>query len=388
MAAIGSGTGHTQRISTILSGNAWQDSADVTIQVDGTAVYTGQMPEPSALGWSETIDLGSYDASTTHDITIETDASGPGSALDATPAIQVQNILVNGASTSQSAQLPSTGTANFEVAAAPQQAAAAPTELGAGSETIHIQASEDAWQGDAQMVVFVDGTQVGSAINVTALHAAGAVKDILINGDWGTGQHTVTAAFVNDAWGGTTDTDRNLYVQDITLDHTDLGGAATLDREGRTSVTGSFVDQPAANPAPATGSTDQLVLTLSEDAFQGDAQFTVSVDGVQIGGVQSVTASHGAGGSQAFGFAAAMTLGQHQVSVSFLNDLWDPGLGDRNLYVDAIMVNGAAVPGAAATMYSSGQAAFDIDQTSAASRIGTFRCRYAVDDRPTGAEPV
>ena len=49
---------------------------------------------------------------------------------------------------------------------------------------------------------------------------------------------------------------------------------------------------PATLPAtlPATSSVtvgtgpDSLVLQVSEDAYKGDAQFTVSVDGKQIGG--------------------------------------------------------------------------------------------------------
>ena len=48
--------------------------------------------------------------------------------------------------------------------------------------------------------------------------------------------------------------------------------------------------------------TDTLTIGLSEDAYQGDAQFTVTMDGVPLGAAQTVTASHGAGGKQAFTF--------------------------------------------------------------------------------------
>ena len=40
---------------------------------------------------------------------------------------------------------------------------------------------------------------------------------------------------------------------------------------------------------------DALVLKISQDAFQGSAQYTVSVDGVQIGGTLTAGASHAAG---------------------------------------------------------------------------------------------
>jgi hypothetical protein len=369
MATTGTTGNHTQRISAVLTEDAWQGDADAVIRVDGTIAFQGPIVAQNSLGWSQTIDLGSYDSSISHAVTVEFDNAASGDTANTTRTLQVQDILVDGASTGQSASLTSNGTASFQVAVALPPGAVAPIEFGTGSQTIHIQASEDAWQGDAQMVVTVDGTQVGSPITVTALHGQGAVQDILIHGDWGTGQHNVTAAFVNDAWGGTADTDRNLYVQDIALDGAGLGGAATLYSNGRTTVTGSFAAQPAATP-PSTP-TDLLVLNLSEDAFQGDAQFTVSVDGQQLGAAQSVTALHGVGGSQAFSFAASMAAGPHQVSVTFLNDLWEPGTGDRNLYVDAITVNGAAMPGVATALMSSGQANVSIDVPSTAAAAAT-----------------
>jgi hypothetical protein len=51
-------------------------------------------------------------------------------------------------------------------------------------------------------------------------------------------------------------------------------------------------------PAP-----DIFVLHLSEDTYKADATFTVSVDGVQVGGIESVTALHATGTSQHISFA-------------------------------------------------------------------------------------
>jgi hypothetical protein len=42
---------------------------------------------------------------------------------------------------------------------------------------------------------------------------------------------------------------------------------------------------------------DALVLKISQDAYQGSAQYTVSVDGVQVGGTFTASASHAAGQS-------------------------------------------------------------------------------------------
>ncbi len=110
----------------------------------------------------------------------------------------------------------------------------------------------------------------------------------------------------------------------------------------------------------ATGASP-LVLQLSEDAYQGDAQFTVSVDGKTLGGAQTVSASHGAGAVQNFAFAQAMAAGTHDVAVSFLNDAWGgTAATDRNLYVNAIDANGAALPGTAATLMTTSTQHFSL----------------------------
>ena len=379
MATTGTMGNQTQRISAVLTEDAWQGDADAIIRVDGNIVFHGGILAQNGSGETQTVDLGSYDASVGHAVSVEFDNAASGGTADTTRALRVQDILVDGLSTGQSASLTGGGAAAFQVAAALPLAAPAPVEVGTGSQTVHIQASEDAWQGDAQMVVTVDGTAVGSPITVTASHALGAVQDILIHGDWGAGQHTVTASFVNDAWGGTSDTDRNLYVQDIALDGTGMGGAASLYSNGNTGVTGSFATAPAAAPAstatmPDTSagtSTGNIVVSLSEDAYDGDAQFTVSVDGQQLGMAQSVTALHGSGASQAFSFAANLTSGTHQVSISFLNDRWDAGVGDRNLYVEGITLNGVAVPMAETVLLSNGHSDFNVTTLNAGTAAAT-----------------
>jgi len=86
---------------------------------------------------------------------------------------------------------------------------------------------------------------------------------------------------------------------------------------------------------------DNVVLLMAEDAYNGDAKFTVSVDGKQIGGTQTVTASHAAKKSDTFEFQGNFGLGAHKVSVNFLNDGWGGSASaDRNLYVDHVTFNG------------------------------------------------
>lgn len=77
-------------------------------------------------------------------------------------------------------------------------------------DTLVLHLSEDAWLGDAEFNVTVDGQAIGGTRVVTASHAAGQSQAVVLTGAWGAGAHTVGSTFLNDAWGGTPDTDRNL----------------------------------------------------------------------------------------------------------------------------------------------------------------------------------
>jgi hypothetical protein len=221
---------------------------------------------------------------------------------------------------------------------------------------LHV--SEDAWNGDAQFVVRVDGTQIGGTLTTTASHSLGQVQDIPIDGSFGTGPHTVEIQFLNDAYGGTPDTDRNLYVEGITFNgvnypgegQPNTGAGADTDpnaAEVMSNGTVTFSNVGGSSPPPPPpGGPDTLVLHLSEDAWNGDAQFAVLVDGTRIGGPLSVTTAHSTGTFQDFTFNGDFGAGPHTVEVDFLNDAWGgtPDT-DRNLYVGGITFNGVNYPG-------------------------------------------
>ena len=225
----------------------------------------------------------------------------------------------------------------------PLEAAAWAKYFGAGSspmvqpatDTLKLSLSEDAWQGDAQAIITIDGKTVGATVTVTALHNQGKSQSMTLSGQWGPGAHDVGVQFINDAYGGSTTTDRNLYVDAVSLD-----GQVSAIAPAALYSNGTAHLATAASP---------LVLQLSEDAYLGDAQFSVALDGKTLGPVQSVVASHANGGAQNFGFGQAIAAGIHDVAVSFLNDAWGgTAATDRNLYVNAIDVNGSAVAGTSA----------------------------------------
>jgi hypothetical protein len=107
-----------------------------------------------------------------------------------------------------------------------------PVTTGTGSDTLVLSMSEDAYLGDAQFTVAVDGRQLGGTFTATALHSGGASQDFIFKGDWAPGAHTVAVDFLNDAWAGTPTTDRNLYMNGLNYDGIATGQTAALMSAG------------------------------------------------------------------------------------------------------------------------------------------------------------
>ncbi len=118
----------------------------------------------------------------------------------------------------------------------------------------------------------------------------------------------------------------------------------------------------ASSATPALSGTSTLGLSLSEDAWQGDAQFSVAIDGKTIGAAQSVNALHSNGGAQDFSYSQALTAGTHDVAISFLNDAYGgTPTTDRNLYINGLSVDGTPVSNAAATVFSTATQHFTVN---------------------------
>lgn len=101
----------------------------------------------------------------------------------------------------------------------------------------------------------------------------------------------------------------------------------------------------AAPPAAAPAITDTLVLQLSEDAYLGDAMFTVAVDGQRVGS-GSVHALYSAGAFDTVSIAGHWGAEPHKIAVAYTNDMSSGRPGqDRNLYVGQISYDDVVVPG-------------------------------------------
>ncbi len=240
----------------------------------------------------------------------------------------------------------------------------ATTTIGAGSDTLALGITEDAYQGDAQFTVGVDGQQVGGVLTASSPHSGTSSDTVNVLGDLAPGNHTVTVNFLNDAYGGSVDTDRNLYVDGATYDGSFVPGAAQeLAVNGPVSfgVTDSTPTPSTSTTSTIGSGSDTLVLKVSQDAYQGNAQFTVSLDGQQVGDVLTASSLHSSGTSDTVNVLANLSPGQHTVAVNFLNDAYagTPDT-DRNLYIDSATYDGAAVSGASQVLYSSGPVSFNV----------------------------
>lgn len=318
-----------------VSGDAWDGDATFTIAVDGVQIGGVQTALAShAAGQSQTFDVDGAFAPGAHTVSVDflNDAFGGSASTD-------RNLYVTGSSIDGAAV-----------------SGGALTEMSGGSQsfgftqptsTMTLNLSEDAWKGDAEALVTVDGKQAGGTLTVTASHAAGKTQTFTLAGSWGPGPHTVGVQFINDAYGGSASADRNLYVDGVSYD----GQASSTPAAALLSNGTAYFAVKAST----------LVLQLSEDAYQGDALFSVAVDGKTLGSPQAVTALHSAGALQDFAFDPVLSTGAHDVAITFLNDDYGgTSAMDRNLYVGGIEVNGAAAPGASAALMSNGAVHFTV----------------------------
>ena len=255
--------------------------------------------------------------------------------------------------------------------------------LGAGPDSLVVKLTQEAYLGNAQYNVSVDGVQfnVGAlTVNANSLLGSGTFDTVTLRGTFAGGPHTVTVNFLNDAWGGTPTTDRNLHVAGITYDDDAVAGGpvAVANSVAALNSTGplafaftdvSAVAPPPPPPPPGVGTNtplgagpDSLVVKLTQDAYLGNAQYNVSVDGVQFN-VGALTANanslHGSATFDTVTLLGNFAGGQHSVAVNFLNDAYGgTATTDRNLYVVQASIDGTAVPGASLVLARAGTQSF------------------------------
>ena len=330
-------------------------NAQFLVSVDGQRVGGIQTVTASAAaGASQNVTLTGNFGTGPHQVTVDFVNGFSGRPTDAGRVLYVNAVSLDSQATFSNIALIN-GSASTTVTGP-----SAPLASKAGTQdTLVLKVAEAAAGGqDARFMVSVDGQLVGGIQTVTASAAAGASQNVALTGNFGTGSHNVAIDFLNGFTGNPNDFGRTLFVNSITLN-----GAVTTQNAVQTnaqavsyvvtpptSSTPSTTVTPPASTAPSTTVTppasgsgsDTLVLDVSEIAAGGrDVQFAVSVDGVQIGGTQTVTASHAAAQSQDITLMGNFgPAGSHTVTVNFLNGYATNADAGRTLYVNAISLNG------------------------------------------------
>lgn len=360
------------------SQDAYQGDAKYNLLVDGMRV------NPMALtavalhgsGATDTVLVKGNWAVGAHSIAIEflNDAYDGSAAMD-------RNLYVEGVSfkddaaaaavtlVGSSVALMATGSKGlaFTVAPPPAPAASAIT-LGTGLDALTFKLSQDAYLGSAKYNLLVDGVKVNPIeLTAVALHGSGVADTVTVKGNWGTGVHNVGVQFLNDAYGGSSTTDRNLYVESAafkddaaTASVTLAGSTAALMSEETKAL--SFMVLPT--PASVTLGTgpDTLSIRISQDAYQGSAQYNVLVDGAKMNASPlTAVSAHGSGMSDTVTVKGDWAAGKHLVGVQFLNDAYGGSAAtDCNLYVDGILFKddvastAVSLPGSTLALMASG----------------------------------
>jgi aryl-phospho-beta-D-glucosidase BglC (GH1 family) len=135
--------------------------------------------------------------------------------------LYVNSISENGTTyAGTSAAFPNNGSHSFAVGGT------TPTEA-APTDTVTLQLSGDAWEGDAMFVLYIDGKAVTKPEVVSALHDANQTQPFTFTGNLGAGTHTIGVACTNLTYGPATGEERNLVVNGITLNGASVFGGAT-----------------------------------------------------------------------------------------------------------------------------------------------------------------
>ena len=257
-----------------------------------------------------------------------TKQSGGQTVVDLTPfGVNQQVILTNYTGNLASSQFLNTPDLN-------------PTTVGSGVDTLALTMAERGEPAGAQFVVFVDGIQVGGVQTTAADMTWGESQTFDVEGNFATGANAVSIEYLNAS-------NSVLSVENAAINGTAISNSAlVLSNTG--SVGFSFTGPASNAPVTIGAGADTLALNVSERGEPAGAQFTIDVDGTQIGGVQTTAADSTAGLTQTFDVLGNFSAGSNTVSINYLN------ASNSLLTVNSACINGVAVPNSALTLSNIG----------------------------------
>jgi hypothetical protein len=194
------------------------------------------------------------------------------------------------------------------------------------------------------MSISVNGKQVGQT-SVTARHSSDQWQVFGYTATT-TGLPTnISIRYLNDQDGGTATTDRNLYVQSVTVDGKTLTPAQGTSTFKGASTSGSQLmptDGTLAwqNPINLPPETLKVIVIASGDTYLAPPNMGIRVNGLTVAQT-SVTSAHASNAWQTFTYTFTMPVPLISFGVSFTNDAYGGNATiDRNLYVKSVTVNG------------------------------------------------
>ncbi len=116
---------------------------------------------------------------------------------------------------------------------------------------------------------------------------------------------------------------------------------------------------PPPPPPPVGDGSNNIVAIVSGDSFQGPARLAVLVDD-DIIHETDVTAEKSSGQTQTVSLAAPVSLNGKSVGIRFTNDLWQPGLGDRSLWLHSVKIRGVEMLDSVYKMHSTATRKFNV----------------------------
>lgn len=235
------GSANDFALSIVLGADIWDGNPIAVVLVDGVEAFRGEIAALHIDGGA-VLALGKV-SGVPHVVTVQFLNDAWGGTSDTDRNLYVENILVNGLPTGQSAALTSAGAIEFAVSPPVEQDV---VFIGSGANTIRIGLSGDLWRGWASFTVLLDGVVLVEDMFATAVHAVGATVFLDVRTNLGRAPHALTVRFGNDQFGGSTDTDRNLYVDSIAVDGIDQDMGAVLLKNGHAT----FVVVAASAPPP------------------------------------------------------------------------------------------------------------------------------------------
>ncbi|MFK8112866.1 MAG: DUF4347 domain-containing protein, partial [Rubripirellula sp.] len=211
--------------------------------------------------------------------------------------------------------------------------------------------------GEEQMDLIVDGSVV-QTFTVGGNAYAGQFETYNYDVD-GVDVNDVRIAFTNDFFDPDNSIDRNLRVDQITIDgvvyQTEDPSVFSTGTWKPGGVVAGFVENEFlhtngyfqySDNDPAAGS----LISITAQGFEGDENISLLIDGVEVQSWSGI----GTGVDQ-YIHQADSTVSADQIRVAFTNDFFDAPNGiDRNVRVDQIAVDGSVYQSEAPTVWSTG----------------------------------